>query len=152
MSGKIPYEKSNNVETSMFSTNGRITLKSFLFRVLICAVIWSMFYSLYYYCDIEYQKCERSEITGTVLDGYKHIELLYLITRNIAFYVVPLVLMIFISLQMIKRIHDTNHSGVFILIPLYNIFLLLKNGTREDNDYGISPRIKKRTPKFNPKY
>ena len=35
----------------------------------------------------------------------------------------------------IRRLHDTNHSGWFILIPVYNIVLYLRKGVNEGNKY-----------------
>ena len=35
----------------------------------------------------------------------------------------------------IRRLHDTNHSGWFILVPVYNIILYLKKGINEGNRY-----------------
>ena len=39
----------------------------------------------------------------------------------------------------IRRMHDTNKSGWFILVPLYNFILLLTKGTAGPNKYGPDP-------------
>ena len=39
----------------------------------------------------------------------------------------------------IRRIQDSDNSGWFILVPLYNIFLLFIDGTQGDNKYGPNP-------------
>jgi hypothetical protein len=39
----------------------------------------------------------------------------------------------------IRRIHDTNKSAWFFLLPVYNIFLLFVRGTKGDNSYGVDP-------------
>jgi len=36
----------------------------------------------------------------------------------------------------VRRLHDTNRSGWFILIPIYNIILLAKKGDDALNKYG----------------
>jgi uncharacterized membrane protein YhaH (DUF805 family) len=40
----------------------------------------------------------------------------------------------------IRRMHDQDKSGWFILIPLYNIILLLTEGTRGPNRFGPDPK------------
>lgn len=47
---------------------------------------------------------------------------------------------VFIIIQGIKRIHDLNKSGWFVLIPIYNLVLFLTKGTKGDNKYGADPR------------
>ena len=39
----------------------------------------------------------------------------------------------------IRRIHDTGKSGWFLLVPVYNIFLLFKPGTMGQNKFGDDP-------------
>lgn len=39
----------------------------------------------------------------------------------------------------IRRLHDSNHSGWLIFVPLYDIYLLFIRGNEEDNKYGPSP-------------
>jgi len=40
----------------------------------------------------------------------------------------------------VRRAHDSNHSGWFILIPIYNIILLFLPGTEGPNKYGPDPK------------
>jgi uncharacterized membrane protein YhaH (DUF805 family) len=40
----------------------------------------------------------------------------------------------------IRRMHDVNKSGWFILVPIYNLILLLTDGTRGDNRFGSDPK------------
>jgi uncharacterized membrane protein YhaH (DUF805 family) len=40
----------------------------------------------------------------------------------------------------IRRMHDQDKSGWFILIPIYNIILLLTEGTRGPNRFGPDPK------------
>ncbi|WP_060874781.1 DUF805 domain-containing protein [Myroides odoratus] len=40
----------------------------------------------------------------------------------------------------IRRMHDINKSGWFILIPIYNIVLAATEGDKGDNAYGADPK------------
>jgi len=40
----------------------------------------------------------------------------------------------------VRRMHDVNKSGWYLLIPIYNLVLTLTDGTRGDNKYGPDPK------------
>lgn len=40
----------------------------------------------------------------------------------------------------VRRMHDVDKSGWFILIPLYNLILACTEGTNGPNDYGDDPK------------
>lgn len=40
----------------------------------------------------------------------------------------------------VRRMHDTNHSGWFILVPFYNLILCCIEGNRGNNRYGKDPK------------
>ena len=40
----------------------------------------------------------------------------------------------------VRRMHDTDKSGWFILIPIYSFILLLTEGTKGSNEYGADPK------------
>ena len=40
----------------------------------------------------------------------------------------------------VRRIHDVNKSGWFILIPIYNLILYCTPGTEGPNKYGTDPK------------
>jgi uncharacterized membrane protein YhaH (DUF805 family) len=40
----------------------------------------------------------------------------------------------------VRRMHDVNKSGWYILIPLYNLILACTDGTSGDNEYGEDPK------------
>ena len=40
----------------------------------------------------------------------------------------------------VRRMHDVNKSGWFILIPIYNLILACTDGTSGDNEYGPDPK------------
>lgn len=40
----------------------------------------------------------------------------------------------------IRRMHDVNKSGWYILIPIYNLILACTNGDSGENNYGSDPK------------
>ena len=40
----------------------------------------------------------------------------------------------------VRRMHDVNKSGWFLLIPIYNLVLACTNGTSGPNEYGNDPK------------
>lgn len=42
----------------------------------------------------------------------------------------------------VRRMHDVNKSGWFLLIPIYNLILAVTKGTKGDNKYGSDPKAK----------
>ena len=40
----------------------------------------------------------------------------------------------------IRRMHDTDHSGWFLLIPIYNLILAVREGQQGDNRFGSDPK------------
>ena len=40
----------------------------------------------------------------------------------------------------VRRMHDVGKSGWFILIPFYNIILLVTDSVNGENEYGHSPK------------
>lgn len=40
----------------------------------------------------------------------------------------------------VRRMHDVDKSGWFLLIPLYNLILACTEGTNGPNDYGDDPK------------
>lgn len=147
-SGAIPYEKSNNVEISLFQKNGRITRKTFFLRLTLCVLLWLLIHIVYVFV-IEAKYDEFKKIGGgKIQKGAANVEMLYKIVTPIDYYVVPSILFVFMLIQAIKRVHDTNHSGWRLLIPFYNVLVLFFNGTNEDNDYGLLPNNRKSNPKY----
>ena len=41
----------------------------------------------------------------------------------------------------IRRMHDVNKSGWFILVPIYNLILAIKQGDAEENRFGPDPLV-----------
>jgi uncharacterized membrane protein YhaH (DUF805 family) len=40
----------------------------------------------------------------------------------------------------IRRMHDVNRSGWFLLVPFYNVYLLVQQGDTAANQYGPAPQ------------
>lgn len=40
----------------------------------------------------------------------------------------------------VRRMHDVNKNGWFIIIPVYNLILACTGGTKGDNKYGADPK------------
>jgi len=41
----------------------------------------------------------------------------------------------------VRRMHDTDHSGWFLLIPIYNLILAVREGQRGENRFGSDPKV-----------
>ena len=58
--------------------------------------------------------------------------------------IVELIYRIFILVPTIavavRRMHDTNHSGWWVICPIYNIVLWCRNGDIAENLYGDDPK------------
>lgn len=39
----------------------------------------------------------------------------------------------------VRRLHDTNHSGWWLIVPIYDIVLLVTKGNPGNNKYGPAP-------------
>lgn len=46
----------------------------------------------------------------------------------------------------VRRMHDVNKSGWYLLIPVYNLILALTGGTKGDNKYGPEPSAANAAP------
>lgn len=147
--GEIPYEKSNNVETSLLLWQGRITRKGFFLRVLLCIIIWVILHLVYTYWETPDYNSWVERGGGKIQEGAIQIENRHNMARNMDFYIIPGILFMFILIQGAKRIHDCNHSSWFLLIPFYNIYLLFSEGSTDDNKYGLLPHREKKSPSYH---
>jgi uncharacterized membrane protein YhaH (DUF805 family) len=41
----------------------------------------------------------------------------------------------------IRRMHDTDHSGWWLLVPIVNLVFAIMEGTRGDNRFGLDPKV-----------
>ena len=41
----------------------------------------------------------------------------------------------------IRRMHDTDHSGWWLLLPIVNLVFAVQEGTRGDNRFGLDPKV-----------
>jgi uncharacterized membrane protein YhaH (DUF805 family) len=102
------------MEKSILSASGRIRRTTFWTRWLIIFVI---------------------NIALTVLQGTTREQGIIIFTG-----LVSLVLAIFMIIQGVKRMHDVNKNGWYIIIPIYNIILAFTDGTPGINEYGDDPK------------
>ena len=146
--GAIPYDKSNNIETSLFLTQGRITRKDFCMRSFLCVLFWGIVHlSLLFWETPNYNEwVERGG--GRIQSGAVQVEIRHKIVQNVDYYILPSILLLFILIQAGKRVHDTNHSSKYLLIPFYNVYLLCSEGSANDNDYGLLPHSEVKSPSY----
>ncbi|RPI18459.1 MAG: DUF805 domain-containing protein [Ignavibacteriae bacterium] len=100
------------MNTNILSLKGRITRSTFWIMFILASVIRILFYLS--------TGNDRKLFVLTIIIG--------------------LAIDIFITIQAIKRMHDVNESGWFLLIPIYNLVLLCTDGTYGPNDYGDEPK------------
>lgn len=146
--GEIPYEKSNNVETNLFWVQGRISRKTFFFRIIISIVVWVVVHLAYTYWETPDYNSWVVRGGGKIQEGAAQIETRHNIVRNMDYYFIPGVLLLFVLIQAAKRAHDCNHSAWYMLVPFYNIYLMFAVGTPEDNNYGLLPHREKISPSY----
>lgn len=115
--------KSGNEEINFFNIKGRITRNAFFLRLLFAFGIYILS-SLLFNFELHKRFSYRFEIL---------VETIYL-------YLLPSILILFVLIQGVKRLHDINKSGLFLLIPVYNLYLILGDGSNGNNNYGIDPK------------
>lgn len=142
--------KSKNEEVHFFLTKGRITLSAFLLRFLFATTVVSTFFAVYYNYALpkKVEKLVRNNF-GELVIRDTTFKTSFDVFENLTFYIIPLLMSIFILIQAVKRMHDVNKSGLYLLLPLSNIILLLTKGTPYDNDYGLDPRPQKQVEYFD---
>jgi uncharacterized membrane protein YhaH (DUF805 family) len=133
-----------NEETHFFLTKGRITLKSFFRRLFFSITLQIVLFFMYfnYALPEKYEKVKVLEDGNEVIYDTTFSTSFYLF-ENITFIFIPFILIIFITIQFAKRMHDVNKSGWFIFIPFINLIFLFSHGTEGNNDYGVDPRPQK---------
>ncbi len=142
--------KSKNEEVHFFVTKGRITITAFFLRLLFSISLTGVFLLIYnlYALPKYYSKLVLNDIGEWVIRDTT-FKTTFFVFERLSLYILPALMFIFIIIQGIKRIHDTNKSGWFLCVPLYNIVLLLSKGTDKNNDYGINPRQQKAVKYFD---
>lgn len=143
-------ELSGMEETWYLSPKGRITLKSFLFRTLFAVTVFLFFYIIYSsYALPKYHEKLRPDSFGNMVIFDEFFESTFNMYQNFTFTFLPLILGLFVLIQAVKRIHDTNRSGWNVLIPVYNLMLIFSKGTVGSNDFGADPKPMKKVKYFD---
>jgi uncharacterized membrane protein YhaH (DUF805 family)/uncharacterized membrane protein len=137
--------KSSNEESSYFLTKGRITFVPFFLRLLLCCLIYliSFFITAYFTELYVYKETEGGKVTDESVITWFNV------TQALHFYIIPILLIGFLLIQGAKRMHDINKSGLYFLIPGYNIYLSFLKGTIGSNNYGIDPNPAPRVEYFD---
>jgi tetratricopeptide (TPR) repeat protein len=74
-------------------------------------------------------------------------------TTSLLYFLIALPLYWFIFAQGSKRCHDSNYSGWFQLVPLFNLYLLFfKKGDITENSFGLNPKINNINADCNSEY
>lgn len=102
------------MEQSILSSKGRIRRTTYWTRALIVFVI---------------------NIGMTIIQGSSDEFGVIIMTA-----IISLLLSIFIIIQGVKRMHDVNKNGWYIIIPIYNLILAFTPGTVGANKYGADPK------------
>ncbi len=105
------------MEASMWSSNGRIRRTTYWTRWIVGSLIQGLGYG------IALSIANTNDTIGIIV--------LFLTLIPTA---------IFILIQGIKRMHDVDKSGWYLLIPIYNLILCFTEGTKGRNKYGDDPK------------
>ena len=121
----IPHTpiKKNNEETNLFLWHGRIDRKTYLIRFLFCCFLYLFLLVIFNY--FQTSDIKEDSVFSTRSFGYFQL------------YVNLLILIVFVLIQRIKRMHDLNRSGWYSVYP----FLVFKRGTDGPNEYGLNPGL-----------
>ncbi len=138
-----------NEETHYFLTKGRITIQAFLLRLLFAVAMVVLCFVIYYKYALpkKYEKVKFINKEEVIYDTT--FKSTFYAFEIFTFYILPSIMLSFVLVQAVKRIHDTNNSGWLVLAPLYNLVLLFSKGTDGNNDYGVNPRKQKQVKYFD---
>jgi uncharacterized membrane protein YhaH (DUF805 family) len=108
---------------NVFTYNGRIRRLEYAFSYVI--------YLCFYYGALEFLNLDTnlwivsSDEQSKIIMGF-----------------ICLIIIPFIIIQGIKRCHDIEKSGWWVLVPIFNpLWLLFREGSKGDNSYGVSPEL-----------
>lgn len=121
--GKQAEQRVNKMRQNIWSSEGRIGLKAFWIR-------WLLYMAILF-------------VIGSTALGLTYV----LILAGGLSYIAPwigvgalvlsaLAVSCLVPVQAVKRMHDVDKSGWFLLIPIYNLILLLTPGTEGPNRFG----------------
>jgi uncharacterized membrane protein YhaH (DUF805 family) len=131
---KFKTPKSGQEEIHFFHTSGRITVNAFLKRFLLSICLYLISFIIFnFYFKANYDQLKYR------INGEISIAKSYFVFEFFHYSILPLVLLFFIVVQGVKRMHDINKSGKYFLIPFYNIYLVFQKGTIGNNNFGLDP-------------
>jgi uncharacterized membrane protein YhaH (DUF805 family) len=104
------------METSVLSVDGRIRRSTYFFRLLMTYVV------MFAVGVIAAVAGADPAAVGALIN------------------ITSIFTSIFMFLQGVKRMHDVGKSGWYLLMPIYNLILILSEGTHGPNEYGDDPK------------
>jgi uncharacterized membrane protein YhaH (DUF805 family) len=110
------------METNLFSAEGRIRRSTYWGRNIIGTAIIVATKLL----SVPYEALESFSLLSFSLLSFSLL--------------IRILVTIFLIIQGIKRMHDVNKPGWYILIPIYSLVLYFTNGTKGNNEYGEDPK------------
>lgn len=126
-------------ETHYLLTKGRIGLSVFLNRIILSFVFLAFLNLIHFlYWDPLYHEIFRF---GKIINVSKYSN--FLIWKTFYLFLSPVIISTFIIIQCVKRLHDVDKPALYLLVPIYNIALLILPGTIGKNNYGQDPSPKK---------
>jgi uncharacterized membrane protein YhaH (DUF805 family) len=141
--------KSGNDEVSYFLTTGRITRRAFFLRLLLAVALFMLSHLIYVNVAVQNYWYYTELGGGEIQEDAKNVEITYNVFKTFDEIILPIILGVFVLIQGAKRMHDTNKSGWFILLPVIDILYLFSDGTEGNNGYGIDPKPQKKIKYFD---
>lgn len=105
-----------------WSIHGRMRRRTYALWLIPTVIVW-----------IVLQIGAKGAVSGLSVENFTFTNLL--IPSLIAF--IPVIFMLFLG---VKRLHDCNRKGWWLLIPFVNLMILFPKGTCGNNRFGADPR------------
>lgn len=136
-----------NLEEKFFSTEGRINRKPFIYYMIFLIVILLAFVGIITLLGLT--SILSIAILGENINDLNilsKIELIHILLILIASLIL-IILFLPLNFFMIRRLHDLNFSGWWIIFPIvfpygyfiFILYLILAKGTNGSNKYGENP-------------
>ena len=133
-----------NLEEKYFSTEGRLNRKPFIYYIIFLIVISLAFIGIITLLGLA--SALSIAILGEDLNVLSQIEVIPILLILVASLIL-IILFLPLNFLMIRRLHDLNFSGWWIIFPIvfpfgyfiFILYLILAKGTNGPNKYGENP-------------